>query len=318
MPIEITSATDAENVAGAAKAGENASDKGSQESASHDENSARADETAGDSEALENDETQTTDSEEEGDEEAGEDVETDDGKKPKKKGNGFRRRIDKLTKKVSQTAQELEYWKAQALKGREPEKVETQPPAKAAETPGKPKANDFETTEEYFEALAEWKADQKLSAYKTEQREQELKAQAQQQGKSFQSKVQEFKAQHEDFDDLMEEVDDIPMSIAVQEILLASENGPELMYELAKNREEYERICKLPPLAAAREMGKFEASLKRSSEELPPKKVAKAGPPPINPVGSGGSGGAKKSIFDPHLSQSEYERLRREQMRRSA
>ena len=37
-------------------------------------------------------------------------------------------------------------------------------------------------------------------------------------------------------------------SIAIQDIILNSENGPALMYELAKNKSDYERINRLNPI----------------------------------------------------------------------
>jgi hypothetical protein len=104
------------------------------------------------------------------------------------------------------------------------------------------------------------------------------------------------------------------MSVAVQELLVQSENGPELMYELAKNREAFERINKLTPLAAARELGKFEAQFKKAnSNEKPEKKITKA-PPPIAPVGKRATA-VKKDIYDKDLSFADYERIREEQLR---
>jgi hypothetical protein len=69
------------------------------------------------------------------------------------------------------------------------------------------------------------------------------------------------------------------------------------MYELAKNRKEYERINSLNALAMAREIGKIEAKLSRSKtteaqEEI--KKITKA-PAPLKPVGSKSSGISNKS-----------------------
>ena len=130
-------------------------------------------------------------------------------------------------------------------------------------------------------------------------------------------RVKSFADKTEDFMDVIEAVDDIPVSAALQEIIVSSENGPELMYELAKNREEYERIAKLSPLAVARELGKLEVKLaaRASEQKAEPKKLTKA-PQPIEPVGSGGAGKVRKSITDPDISQAEYERLRREQLKR--
>jgi len=85
---------------------------------------------------------------------------------------------------------------------------------------------------------------------------------------------------------------------------------------LAKDKAEFDRINSLNPIAAAKEFGKIESKISANSSEEKkpePKKITKA-PQPIVPVGSKG-GSASKSIDDPNISQKEYERLRREQMR---
>lgn len=113
----------------------------------------------------------------------------------------------------------------------------------------------------------------------------------------------------------MEDVDDIPMSLTVQEVILASDNGPELMYELAKNPEEYARICKLPAVQAARELGKFEARISSSQDtKKETKQLTKTkAPPPIKPVGSKASS-VTKSPDD--MDFQEFKRWREAQIRR--
>lgn len=265
-------------------------------------------------EAKEEGETEESESHEDGEAQS---KENKDEEKPKKKG-GFQRRIDKLNARVSAKEQETEYWKQQALKGASEStkapKVETSKPAAAD---GKPKADAFDTHSEYVEALTDWKTEQKLN--ERDQRLERSKLQIEQEKvvKSYNDRVKIFSEKTEDFQEVLAEVDDIPISPAIREILLTSENGPELAYELAKNREEYVRVCKLPPLAAAREMGKIEARMSPKTSEgtkQETKKITQA-PKPLEPV-KAGKGSASKSIFDPTLSQSEYEKLRREQMKR--
>jgi hypothetical protein len=228
--------------------------------------------------------------------EASEDDEPEE-ERPKKKG-GFKRRIEKLNSKISQAEQEREYWRQQALK------AQAQPQAKPQATPeGKPSPENFESHDDYVEALTDWKLDQKLQAQSVKQRESQIKSEHQARVDAHINRVQAFAKNHEDFEEAMEDVDDIPISIAVQEIILESENGPELMYELAKNRKEFERICALPALAAARALGRFESKLSKQQET----KTTKA-PPPIRPVGSKSSSGVNKKPED--MDFQEYKRWR--------
>lgn len=239
--------------------------------------------------------------------------EAKEDQKPKSK-NGFKKRIDKLRANVSDKEREIAYWKAEALKSQAPK--EAAKPAANLEPVSnlKPKAESFESRDEYMEALADWKVDQKLKAAESSRRESEVKSAYQKKVTTFSEKREAFAEKHDDFHELLEAVDDIPMSLTVQEVILSSDNGPELMYELAKNRKEYERISALPSIAAARELGKFEAKIASSKESSPVGEKTTKAPKPLNPVGTSGSG-IKKSIHDPNISQREYERLREEQIR---
>ena len=227
--------------------------------------------------------------------------------KPKKKG-GFQRRIDKLNFRIAERERELEYWRGKATTpaGEKTEKVETKPVVD-----GKPNPDSFETHAEYIEALTDWKIEQKEKAAKEQDQKTKLQTEQQNLLEAHSERVKSFAKQTKDFDDVIAEVDDVIASAVVQELIVSSDNGPALMYELAKNRAEFERINKLPPLAAARELGRLESKL--SEEKKPePKKIPKA-PKPLEPVGKGSSGSVTKS--PENMSQSEYEAWRREQMR---
>lgn len=245
---------------------------------------------------------------------------TEEDAKPKKKG-GFQRRIDKLNQRMSAAQQEAEYWRALALKNGAAEPAKSEQPAKSeaktTQEVGKPNPESFDTHAEYVEALTDWKLEQREAKSKEEARKHELMSKQEQLVSSYMEKSKAFAEKVEDFQEALESVDDIVASPAVQSLILESENGPELAYELAKNRKEFERINSLSPLAAAREMGKIEARLAKAAtaeEKKPePKKITKA-PQPIAPVGSKG-GKASKSIWDADLTQREYEELRRAQSR---
>lgn len=220
----------------------------------------------------------------------------EDGEAPKKKG-GFQKKIGKLTKQREAARQEAEYWKSEALKKAD---TSAQTPAAIVEpikVEGRPTADTFETHEEYVEALADWKVDQKLSARDQKTKELDLKSEQEKQLKGYIAKRDEFAKGQDDYFERMEDIQTIPMSLTVNEALLTSDNGPELLYELAKDPEEYKRICSLPAIAAAREIGKLEAKLAQSSESKPETKTTKA-PKPLSPVGSSSSNTSTKKPDD--------------------
>lgn len=256
---------------------------------------------SGESDALGSDDAQAKDQ-----------PETD---KPRKK-NGFQKRIDKLNARVTASAQEVEYWKREAMKVATAPKAESKVDQTSAAGTGKPHIDSFDSHAEYVEALTDWKTDQKLMERDQRQAKSQLEIEQTNALKTHTSRVESFKGQHDDFDEMMENLADVPNSPALQSIIVSSDNGPALLYELAKNPEEAKRIALLSPLAAAREMGKLEARLStpaKTTKEA--SKITKA-PRPMEPVGKGGKGAISKSIFDPSLSQREYERLRAEQIKR--
>ncbi len=207
--------------------------------------------------------------------------------KAKKKG-GFKKRIDKLNAKNSALEQERNAWREQALKASKPAPEKQSTETKEADPNARPKVESFETHEEYVEALADWKVEQKLSQRDQKAKERDLKSDFEKRVSTHSERVEAFKKQRTDFEDVIESIDDIPMSTTVQQAILDSEDGPELMYQLAKNRKEYEKICKLPALAAARELGKFEARIAKASESTAVKETkTTTAPAPISPVGKG-------------------------------
>lgn len=266
------------------------------------------------------------DAEEDGDshsDEEGDEASAAKDDKPKKKG-GFQRRIDKLNARFSAAQQEVDYWKQQALKSAsDSKKTEPELAAKPlASSEGKPDIDKFDTHAEYVEALTDWKTEQKLKEREAQAERSKLETEQQKLVREHHERVKSFADKTEDYAEVLEDVNDVRIPAGLQQAIVESDRSAELIYELAKNRAELERISKLPPLAAARELGKFESKLPsqassedQKTEKKEPKKITQA-PKPIAPVGTGGKGSAPKSIYDPNLSQSEYERLRREQDQR--
>lgn len=318
MPIQVTSTTDApekpkaETTPKESQANQAAGGAGSApEKTTHEQNNAEESDTTA---------TEETQDEQEGDDAGNpESKEADSIKdKPKKKG-GFQRRIDKLNARTRSIEEERDYWRTQALQKKEAGDTKTQSIDKPKTQEGRPNPDSFETHAEYVDALTDWKIETKEATRKADEAKSKLETEQQTLLKTHADRVKLFAQKTEDFHEALDAVDDIPVSATLQETIISSDHGPELMYELAKNRKEYERIAALPPLACARELGKIEArfvtAASSESKTQEPNKITKA-PKPIEPVGKNNKGVVHKSIDDPNLSQSEYEQLRREQMKR--
>jgi hypothetical protein len=274
---------------------------------------------AEDSETSENDtDAEASESDDESDElEAKDDDESAEGKPKKKKG--WSRRVEKL---VAQ--REAERKRAEALEARlaaleaagGSKHQESKADAKAS-LDGEPNASDFETHSEYVKAVVKWDREEAEKSAKEQAQKAKLEADQKALMKAHADRVKAFADKTEDYALVVADAD-IVLPDAAVEAILQSDVGPALIYELAKNRKEAERIAALSPGMAAREIGKLEAKLeaKASDQKNPePKNTITKAPKPIEPVG-GGKGAVTKSLDDPDLSFAEYERMRREQLKR--
>ena len=142
----------------------------------------------------------------------------------------------------------------------------------------KPETNEplrpdqFETYEDYAEALAEQKAQKKI---------QEHEAQRYQEGarSAYLDREEEARIKYDDFETVAYNKN-LKITNEMVATIMESESGPEIVYWLGSNPKEAERISKLSPLQQAREIGKIESKL----ETNPPVKKTSSAPDPINPV----------------------------------
>jgi hypothetical protein len=208
----------------------------------------------------------------------------------KKKG-GFQKRIDKLVTRQRELEAELT-----ALKTPKTETVATEEAA--------PDPLFFESQADYIAALVKFEtgkakkdaiAELKAETVKSKEKEQEeVKV------SSWQERVQVAHKTHPDLAELLEQ--DLPVSPIVNDVLIESEIGGELLYYLASNPDELAEISKKGPIAAAKALGLIEDRLLKAAESKPEVKVTQA-KKPISPVKSGKGSGGEKSPDDMDLDE---------------
>ncbi len=78
----------------------------------------------------------------------------------------------------------------------------------------------------------------------------------------------------------------MPMYKDVQEAISESEFGPEIFNELISNPKEFDRLSKMSPASAVREIGKIEARLEKTTPNPEPSEVKQPSkaPTPIKPI----------------------------------
>lgn len=232
-------------------------------------------------------------------------AEQEQSEEQKSKGKGFQKRIDKLTRKIHELESKL---------GQKPEVVK--PAEGGSKNPdGKPLLKDFvdsgkyqtyeEAQQAHVEAFSDWK--DARAAQSELQRER---------ANVWKAREAETKAQHSDYAAVLEAADEsVVFSPAAGEAIADSDLGPTLLYHLAKNPADAERIAKLSPVAQVRELGKLEQKLSTPTPQPKPKLTS--APDPITPV-SRPAKPAAPDIYDADT-QSDYkawEKARAAQLKR--
>lgn len=199
------------------------------------------------------------------------------------KPKGVQKRIDELTanwREEQRTRQRLEGMLEQVLAERRQPAPE---PQKPAEPQGEPQLEQFETYEQYVRALARYEAKQERAAWDAEQQQRVQAEQRQALQSEFQTKVQAFKQAAPDFDQVVTRPG-VAISDAMLEVIEQSDLGPQLAYHLGQNPDLSQRLFRLSPTLAAKELGKLEVQL-----SLPQPKTVSNAPAPIEPL-AGDSG----------------------------
>jgi len=195
---------------------------------------------------------------------------------------GAKKRIDELTREKHEErrrAERLEAEIAQLKQQYEQTQQRQQPPpAKTAASKPTLEAHDYDQ-EAYMEALADWKAEQKLQSFREEIGQANQQRMQQEKVSQFQDRVRQFEKEVPGGWEtvLTAPVDATPIMIeAIQE----SEVGPKMAHYLATNLDEAFRITQLPPLQQAIALGRIESKLTMSKPVASKPSVSKAPAPP--------------------------------------
>lgn len=252
--------------------------------------------------ASEASETETDDEGADGEqpEGAGED---DEEEKPKKRRSG----VDRLKRERDALRAENEMLRSRAPKADDSASIEA---AVRNEIGEPPKEDDFKGDFFAYERA--------LTAYETEKRivTREVKGRANQAASQTNARVQdliedfnersaEAAAKIPDFVEVVGKATDAthPVSDTVKALILESEKGPLLQYHFAKNASDLRRINALPPMAAAREIGRLEARLSLAK----PSTATKA-PPPVSAPKGGASPSSQEARMEAYLKRQYGER----------
>ncbi len=252
--------------------------------------------------------------EEEGD---GEEKEGDEEPAKPKRTGGFQRKIERLVREneyLTRRFHELSYQQQQ--RPQQPQQPQQQPVAQD----GRPRQDQFDSYDEYFDKLTDWKLEARLQQEHTAQQQRHQAAQQQERLTGWQQRVGQFKSEAPDFEDVLESVDHINLTPVLQQAIMADALGPKLAYELARRPEDFARIASLDPVGALTALGEFKARLEPAKTAAPQqhtngngvKPVSRA-PNPIRPVGQGA--GATSTVPPDQMPLGDYIRWRERSMK---
>jgi hypothetical protein len=198
--------------------------------------------------------------------------------------------------------------------------------------PGKPRREDYLDDDDYMDARDNWR-DHLRDQTRMADIKEAIKAEAVDRirakernalDEKFRSSADVAREKYKDFDQVVKEVTDnnmLHISEAMQECMLDSDVGAEIMYWLSQNTTEADRIASLSPIASAKEIWAVEneilgstpsseSSSSESNNSNPPalksKKISRA-PKPVRTVGSSAS--ASKRIEN--MTLEEFDQYRR-------
>lgn len=207
------------------------------------------------------------------------------------------KRLAKERRKREEQKRENEVLRKLAL---ERDQRQPQEDKKPQPTEGEPKREQFDSYEAYVEARAEWKAERAVEKKLRDREEKEAEARTarerKEQADAFQKRVKEHAKSIDDFDDVMADVrndPEHPVARLYAPPISETENPAQIIYHLAKNPEEAERIASLPESKQAREIWALEQKLKSAPQKTPSK-----APAPIKPVGGSTVGSEMPSDSD--------------------
>jgi len=221
---------------------------------------------------------------------------------------GYQKRIDKISGDKARLAEDNAY-----LRGKlDAQEAAVKPPKEEATGLVRPNIEDFDTQEDYSEALMDYKVEVRLEerdkvnaekAKVTEAKTAKEKAQ-----ESFAEQISKARAKYNDFNEVVMNNNDIAITKSMIDVMQESTLGAEVAYHLGKNPDEALRIAKLTPTAQAMAIGRIEGILDAPEKQTTePQRVTKAS----TPIGKGvqGKGGTLKKSYN-QMSASEYAHAR--------
>lgn len=189
-------------------------------------------------------------------------------------------------------------------------KAQAKPMAEEA----RPVRSAFANDDDYTDAVAEWKARRVLAQREQEQAQARAEAEQAEIAQAWSKRQDRVMKDIPDYADVLGK-SEVAIPAHIHQVLLESDQGPQIAYYLALHPEEAKRIAQMKPLAAVKRIASLERDLSdieaeeeqpvKKDKEEPAKPQKSKAPPPIDAVKSVPASGSS-----PMNSYEEYKRRR--------
>lgn len=174
---------------------------------------------------------------------------------------GVQRRIDRLTARLRATEDELA-----ASRGTRQQQPQPKTPAEADP---EPKQGDFKSWDEWHEAHTRWAVRDENRRASTRSAQEDADARMRETYDDHLARTEAARTTHADFDDVVRGAGTFNFASqaanrAFQMALIEADNGPEVLYHLAKNPDEMAKFAELSPVKVQLLVGRFSAALSPS------------------------------------------------------
>lgn len=148
---------------------------------------------------------------------------------------------------------------------------------------GKPVLSNFESYDDFTEALTDWKLDQRENASKQKTQQAQSEQQFDDLKEKFATKQDEFRKSTPDYDDVVYEIEDYDFSNTLSIALLESDSSPAILHYLATHLDELDRLNSADERTLNRTLGRLEEKLANTPKPI---KQTSNAPTPITPLGA--------------------------------
>jgi len=173
-------------------------------------------------------------------------------KKPTRK----QRAIDRATRELKEENRKL----AERLA-----KLEGAKPAEPEPKIAIPQRDKFKSDAEFDEAMFDYRYQVRRAKEVARQAQETTATQLRENFENYQSAVADFREEHDDWDEVVNQ--SIPIHESVYLAVMELENGPDVTYYLGKHPDYSRRLAEMSPLSAAMEVGRLSSRLKTGAPE---------------------------------------------------